>query len=89
VELQQHRVRASDFQLLVGDPQRPDHSLTILPPPRIGVAHLRSLKQLGLAGQPALLIGADIWGRGRVVLCLEGGVLFLEPGLKPRAVAGR
>jgi hypothetical protein len=78
VKLQVHTVKASEVRLTLGD-RRLGGSLPVTPPQRIGVTHLRGLKQMGLAGQPAILVGADIWGSARAVLCLKEGALYLAP----------
>ena len=47
------------------------------PPQRLAIAHLKGLAQVGLAGRPAVVVGGDVWGRSRAVLCLRAGVMYL------------
>ena len=49
----------------------------VAPPAKLAVAHLKGLAQVGLAGRPAIVIGGDLWGRERMVLCLKSGVMYL------------
>jgi hypothetical protein len=54
-------------------------SLALPPPSRFGVANLHGFQQLGLAGQPAMVLGWDVWARQRAVVCLRAGLLYLTP----------
>jgi hypothetical protein len=53
-------------------------SLALPPPNRFGVAGLKAVGQLGLSGQPVMIVGWDVWARQRAVLCLKAGRLFLS-----------
>lgn len=53
-------------------------SLALPPPNRFGVAGLKAVGQLGLSGQPVMVVGWDVWARQRVVLCLKAGKVFLS-----------
>jgi hypothetical protein len=65
--------------LVLGD-VRLGGAARVTPPPKLAVAHLRGLQQLGLGSQPAIVLGADIISaRQRYVLCLKAGVLHLAP----------
>jgi hypothetical protein len=74
--LQEHRASA---RLVLGDPRVGGGKVELKPPARVAVAHLKGLAQLGLGEQPAMLVGQDVWAaRGRAVLCLKEGLLYLE-----------
>lgn len=74
--LQEHRASA---RLVLGDPRVGGGRVELKPPARVAVAHLKGLAQLGLGEQPAMLVGQDVWAaRGRAVLCLKEGLLYLE-----------
>jgi hypothetical protein len=91
LRVQQHQVAASTVKLVLGHARlaaaaatvttsgssSSTGSLLLSPPSRFGVAGLRGLAQLGLSGQPAMVVGADVWGRQRAVLCLKSGWLYL------------
>jgi hypothetical protein len=89
LRVQQHQVAASSVKLVLGHARlaaaatantsssSSTGSLLLSPPSRFGVAGLRGLAQLELAGQPAMVVGADVWGRQRAVLCLKSGWLYL------------
>jgi hypothetical protein len=90
LRVQQHQVAASSVKLVLGHARlaaaaatnmgsssSSSGSLLLSPPSRFGVAGLRGLAQLGLSGQPAMVVGADVWGRQRAVLCLKSGWLYL------------
>jgi hypothetical protein len=53
-------------------------SLALPPPNRFGVAGLKAVGQLGLSGQPVMIVGWDVWARQPAVLCLKAGRLFLS-----------
>jgi hypothetical protein len=88
LRVQQHQAAASSVKLVLGHARlaaaattnigsSSSGSLLLSPPSRFGVAGLRGLAQLGLSGQPAMVVGADVWGRQRAVLCLKSGWLYL------------
>jgi hypothetical protein len=91
LRVQQHQAAASSVKLVlgharlaaaatatnIGSSSSSSGSLLLSPPSRFGVAGLRGLAQLGLSGQPAMVVGADVWGRQRAVLCLKSGWLYL------------
>jgi hypothetical protein len=90
LRVQQHKAAASSVALVlgharlaaaasnIGSSSSSSGSLLLSPPSRFGVAGLRGLAQLGLSGQPAMVVGADVWGRQRAVLCLKSGWLYLS-----------
>lgn len=86
LRMQRHQVTASQLKLVLGarlswevaNTQACVDSINVPAPPRIGVAGLKGLSALGICGQPAMVIGADIWARSRAVLCLKAGKLFIR-----------
>jgi len=98
LKVQRHRIAASQLQLVLGHARLAAaaaaaaassdsgscSSLALFPPARLGVAGLRGLGQLGLAGQPVMVVGADVWARQRAVLCLKAGKLYLADRLQQR-----
>jgi hypothetical protein len=79
LELQEHRVAVARARWALGDARVGGGRVRVRPPPRVAVAHLKGLAQLGLQPeQPAMLVGADVWAARRAVLCLKEGLLYLE-----------
>lgn len=87
LRVQQHKVAGSQLKLVLGarlpaswegSVSSNSASVAVPPPSRIGVAALKGLHALGIGGQPAMVIGADIWARSRAVLCLKASRIFVQ-----------
>jgi hypothetical protein len=75
--LQVHEVPEHEARLVLGAGAKGGGGAAVAPPPKLAVAHLKGLSQVGLAGRPAIVVGGDIWGRRRAVLCLRSGLMYL------------
>jgi len=74
--LQVHELYEHELRIVLGAGSK-GGGARVAPPSKLAVAHLKGLAQVGLAGRPAMVVGGDIWGRRRVVLCLNAGVMYL------------
>ncbi|KAI8476171.1 MAG: hypothetical protein J3K34DRAFT_514145 [Monoraphidium minutum] len=74
--VQYHEAAEGDVRIVLGAGAR-GGGAAVPPPPKLAVAHLKGLDQVGLGGRPAVVVGGDVWGRTRMVLCLKGGAMYL------------
>lgn len=74
--VQVHELFEHEVEIVLGAGGK-SGGVKVAPPPKLAVAHLKGLAQVGLAGRPAVVVGGDIWGKERMVLCMKARVMYL------------